>query len=244
MTPSTATTAVMKKIAALLRVTQENGATEAEAMAAAQKAAELMAKHQVNMDEAALAAEGVIRKGIHWRNTGHIRFAKEFLLRDRMAMCAAKYTGCELWVDYNEPEETMIQIVGLQSDVELVEWLTDMLSVRVWALAIEKTAHIPGEKQYHRRAYILGFTTALMSKISAELAARKGTPDDTLPTGNSLMVVKQELAKRVVEGLDLNLKTGKSSTKQKGAYASGRADGAKQNLGRPVGSSSDTKRLK
>ena len=70
-------------VEALLAKTTENGATEAEAMAAAAKARELMDRHQLDLGEVGMAKEGVHKLTI---KRGHY---KTLAVKDRLRTLSA-----------------------------------------------------------------------------------------------------------------------------------------------------------
>src|SRR6266536_3504047 len=120
------------RIRALFSKTVEAGATEAEAMAAAEKARALLEKYQLDLGAEELRQEGFVRKAVKLDALGSY-FGR--------LISSALQEFCDVKIWYNVPNTakarialryetpaTEIEIFGLASDVELAEYLLGSLA--------------------------------------------------------------------------------------------------------------------
>ena len=110
--------AIAAKIKALLAKTEENGATEAEAMAAAFKAKEMMDKHQLDMGELEMEADGFEEMSTET--------AREFshVVQYNLATAVSLFTETRCW---NNRETNSLRFFGYKSDVLFAQWLIQAL---------------------------------------------------------------------------------------------------------------------
>jgi len=227
---------IMKKIAALLQKTVENGCSPEEAMSAAEADERLMREYQISQSEAELGAEGIVIEEVPLNISGAIKLGKEFMIRDLFSVQLAKYCSCRTW---KNKELEKLYLLGLRSDVDLLVYLLDALSVNAWKGAVANTAHIKGERRGHRRNFILGFNTALAVRIRKIVEEREADENYVTSDGKSLVLIKKALSDRAFEDLNLNLKSKQTvRSTDKEMFASGYVEGKKASLGRPVEKSS------
>ena len=96
-------------VQALLNKTTENGATEAEAMAAAEKARELMDRYQIEAGSAGLEKEGALKVTV---KRGHY---KTLAVKDRIAYAVAQFCDSKVWLTKSSDE---MHFFGLKSDAD------------------------------------------------------------------------------------------------------------------------------
>jgi hypothetical protein len=229
------------KIRALLNKTAENGATEAEAIAAAAKARELMDRYRLSMSDVEIQAEPIetvdLRRGK----------AKAVAPTDYCMKGIEAYCGVKMW--YHTDRQTgyrRARILGLKSDAEMARYLYEMIR---GAIETETKSFHKTEiwlENHNRRSATSGFQVGMASRINARLheMARALDPVAKTATGTSLVVVKGAVVKQAFDALGLKFKghLGGMSTGSGGAYAAGRAAGDRVNLSRPV-SSGNTRRI-
>lgn len=109
---------IARKIKALLAKQVVNGATEAEAMIAARKAAELMAEYNISMTEAEVLAEGFEMQLLAYEDK------ITFLVRRSLSTGVATFTDTRIWLH----GKTTIRFFGLRSDVIFARFLHDSLT--------------------------------------------------------------------------------------------------------------------
>src|SRR5690606_647437 len=96
MTASAQQKKIAARIKALMAKTAENGATEEEALAAMQKARELMDKYGLTMDAIKADAETIDKQSMKRDDY------KTFVIKDRLASEVARYCDCKVWMSRSE----------------------------------------------------------------------------------------------------------------------------------------------
>lgn len=230
-------TTIIEKIRALLSKTTERGCTEAEMLAALDKARAMMDAYDVNdadlqlaKDEAAvLHAESDPRDahGIKWRLSYEL----------------GRFCNVEA---YRESPEAGLKFIGMPSDVAFAVWLLDALADHVFT---ELHGHLigscapPGE----RRVIIRSFVDSACDRISERLRELT-TRSERARTGKGreLVVIKDAAIKTFMEEQDIRLSTisGRASSNiNEAARAAGCAAGDRASFGRPVNGSAGALRI-
>ncbi|MFM7012567.1 MAG: DUF2786 domain-containing protein [Betaproteobacteria bacterium] len=165
MSESTALSAAKRKIAALLAKTIENGASEAEALIAMNKAGELMLQYNLSMDEVTLRDERCVTKYLSepWGN------------RDALWHCfdgLSKFCGVKTWVHSYDRKRKSWAFFGLESDVDLTLYLCRViLNAEKTELANYKDSEHYRNYHAHRRTasrnFVAGFGGRLNSRLNA-----------------------------------------------------------------------------
>lgn len=236
---------IAAKIKALLAKTTERGCSESEAIAAAQKAAELMAAYNLNVTEAELLSEGF----------GEDMFSepdhKRFVVRGRLDNAIAVFTDTKIWG--SKGKET--HFLGLTSDVVFARFLHDSLTDFVMRHAEEFT-----QRQFEREAEEMGiplhraqrlfapqaygwwesFSAACAKRISERLREAKretrvkGAESNALVALDKTALVDAELKRR---GITLyTVKTSMKEKASKDALAAGKVAGDAAGFDKPVNS--------
>ena len=220
---------IIEKIKALLAKTTENGATEAEMLAALDKASAWMDAYditdqelQISKEEAAvLHAEPPDLKDPH-----NIKW--------RLSYAVSQFCNVQI---FRSPHESGLKCIGMPSDVEFAMWLLDTLAVFVFA---ELYAHLIGclAPKSERRIIMRSFTEACCGRITdrmLELVERSKAARTS--NGRELVVVKDAAIKQFMKEHNMRLRTcsGYSpSNVDAAALAAGRAAGDRATFGRPV----------
>lgn len=190
---------LLEKIKALLSKTTENGCTEAEMMAALDKARELMAEYDISETDLAFNAEEVVRED------AAISFGGMWI-----AVGVAQFCEVE---DYRSGRrsESRINFVGLQSDVIFAFWLLSALenfvereTEKFVASSIFADGH---ERNKKRRSFILGCAGRIQSRL-IELAKQRRADRPRSASGRDLVVTKQGLIKRKLNELGIRFQSG------------------------------------
>lgn len=216
---------VLDKIKALLGKTVANGCTEAEAMAALDRARAMMDAYEVTDAELQMTKEEKARiRGTPGDTTSvHIR--------NHLYLDVAEFCGCKAWRNM----DGMISFCGLPSDVEFALWLLDALES---FLRAEMANHLMGflgnrtERRIAMKAFAAGCTERISERISALVAQSKKAA-----AGNSraLVVVKNELIERAMADQGIKLKSVfKRRDYDAASFRAGRAAGNRATFGRPV----------
>lgn len=254
---------VKRKIRALAAKTVESGCSEAEAMAAMDKVAELLSVFNLSMSEVELHAEKCI--------TGEFQTSKTKSALSWAWIGISKLCGVRCW-------RVPIQkgwnwkFFGLESDVEMALYLCDLVTKsNKTALAIFRTTSDWEQYQSHRRTLTANFQAGFGSRINvrlkelaeankeaekkaqayhAENSVKIGASDEALvqaakqSTGTALISVAKErlIEEAFKKQVGIKLQTKKSYAKRvynSQATVAGQNAANKVNLSRPVGNSSE-----
>jgi hypothetical protein len=226
---------LLDKIRALMSKTVDNGCTEAEALAALDKARAMMDAYEVTEADLQLSkAEGaILRKEPPGSKDPHG-------IKRGMAVAVAKFCDCKVW-----RSQEGLTFCGLKSDAQFATWLLDNLTSFVQA---ELMNHLIGclAPKGERRPIINGFVMGATNRISERLK-QLCAQSETVASTNSraLVVVKSTaIADKMKElGITLGKARGSARSINRDSYAAGQGAGERASFGRPVSGSNATPRL-
>ena len=216
---------VVQRIRALRAKTVDQGCTEQEALASANKVAELLDRHGLSLSEIELRRQTCEGFGI---DTGRRR-------RDAFDACVpsiAAFCDCKAWGETTQAGSLRFVFFGLPADVEGARFLYDLIGVAFdTETARFKTGAIyAGSETGERRNAVNSFQTGLSQGIGSKLKAMKAERDtfnrtssgrDLVPLKTS--VIDDELAKL---GLSFHVKSrGRRKRVLADAYAAGQIAG-------------------
>lgn len=205
---------IAARIRALRAKTVENGCTEAEAMAAAEKLAQLLVDHNMTMDEADLRASPF---GDHVHDAAGTVGLKLW----KPASAIAKLTNTRYWTG-GRAAPTRITFVGLTHEVEIAAYL---LAICERAMRTESAAIMHAVRRLShikQAARVMPFLDGMADRLAARIFAM--IPPQ--PPGRGLVVLRnalitEELARRGVE-----IETGSARRPMNwGAYRDGQRAG-------------------
>lgn len=228
---------ILKKINVLLNMTTENGASENEAMMAASRANDLMLEYNLSLEDISEVkgdSYGMRRRKFA---TGSIKRRHFHEVKD-CTNAIAEFCDCENWFDGME-----LVFCGTRNDTQFAWYLTDMIKN---AMENEyRKAEGSLKRQYngrlHGRKIRYSFMMGMISRINARLREMKNQRDNKFQTesktGNSLMVVKNQMVKQTMKAAGINLQyTPKPARTVYGdAFSAGRAAANNVNFDRPIG---------
>lgn len=238
---------IYERIQGLLSKTVENGATEAEALAAANLARKLMDQYQitVTIKDIESGDEKVDLRVSEIFNKNTDRIAS-------ISVAIGEYTDTKVW-----KSGSTICFLGVGKDAEFALWLFETLvNVRDSEYTRFKQTLAFRQQQalgYHGRTLRANFTDGFAIRVSKRLREMKsairneGSAESS--HSNALVPVKnQAIAKEMQKmGLRLSKGAGYSGTqgRSSAAYAAGDQAGSRANIGRPIGDgSSSTKYIR
>lgn len=221
---------LLNKINALLNKTTENGASEHEAMTALSMAQKLMEKHMIesyelNENSKDLKCE---KFEVEMFKTGYDTTS----INGAIADCF----DCKCW--WNRHRGT-VTFFGYGSDAHLASYFYNFINN---AIVIESRKYKHGLefieskiKGYHTKTIMASFRKGMMIRIIQRLVdlKRERTSNVLKKTGTDLVVVKSETVKDEFKGLELKLKTKKSTLDDVqcfSSYEKGYEKGNKVNL--------------
>lgn len=209
---------VRAKIAALLKKTEANGASESEASAAMAIASKLMLEYGVTMEDIKAGSEAA-RDFIKRRfNDGK----KLSIIDTFVATAIARYTDTKVW---NSKEfagfkrgftvngkrrrntESNLMFYGYAVDVELAEYIYKMCDSAMESEWVRFAGLVPrGSRKQVRSSFMIGMAARLRDRLNVM------KDENTINTnGTDLVIMKGQLVEAAAkEELKLNLKAGQS----------------------------------
>lgn len=242
MTTSTTTRAsrdsLIDRIRKLSAFTTDRGCSEAEALSAAAKIAELMALHDINETDLSLRAEA------------SSCLTDEFIeLNSRagdwssVASSIARYTHTRVWqtTSYEDPLDsghpmpiTHIRFFGTPLDVAAALALTSICysAIVITSIRFNASERRSRKRDSARSDFRMGMAARLTQRLQDMIAERDAALRNK-PTGTSLIILKDQLVTEEFAKLNLNLNRGHrySHANHSDAYRTGYAAGSHVDLG-------------
>lgn len=221
---------MLERVRAILSKTMHNGCTEGEAMAALQKARELMATYDISeseLDRTADQETATIHK---------YEKADPHGVRKGLSMSVARFTRCQGWVGTNVGYGTAF--CGLESDVIFATWLLDTLREFVLRELKNHQAQRRDQGLCNPRIISASFVLGCVSRIAERL--RELTPMDPIVVGNgtALVLSRNALIARAMANAGISLRQPRARSRyvDSDAMNAGSASGGNARFDRPVGS--------
>jgi hypothetical protein len=200
---------IIAKVKSLLEMTTERGASEAEAMKAAEVASKLMAEHDLTYEDldAELQAE---RYGVRSRH-----FAKsvdELHEVSILSQPVATYWDCETWFGA-DPDSGEVHLVffGSADDTQLAHAMMDTLRKAMgtsWQayklMNSEEYAHLG---QSMRKAFMAGMTDRIGTRLEDLKAARSGAGDKSRALVVAKLAIVQQRLQSYAESVGMTRET-------------------------------------
>lgn len=217
---------LVQRIQALRAKTVEQGCTEQEALAAAEKVAELLDRYGLSLSELDLrnqACEGI---GV---DTGRKRRGPI----DDCLGTIARFFDCRVWGETNEDGTLRYVFFGMPADVQASVYLHDLVTL---AFATETAAFQAGPiyartASGDRRNATTSFQSGLARGINLKLETLRKNREkaSTAGTGRALVPVKEAVIDAELERLGLNLRRRSAARRyvQRDAYSAGQEAGEK-----------------
>jgi hypothetical protein len=213
-----------QRVAKLLNMTCDRGASESEAMMAAGKAAELMAHCDIEASELSLRSVRAIKKASLMRRYGRR------IIANHCGYYVAQLCDCMFW-----RTDDHFVFFGFPEDAEIAAYLFDLVSYGILA-DVDIYKATPGYRAEAKstrvggRALVGTFIAGMEDRICDRLAASRDEKARTIQeaTGRSLVVVKAEQIKGDFEATGIILGRARSSRSvlwSEAAYGSGKAAG-------------------
>lgn len=186
---------IAARIRALLAKTVANGCTEDEAIAAAGKAAELLERYNMTLDEAELRASPFTRRRERYDDAVGARLWK-------VAQAIADLVGCRYWSSATGVFPVSVDFFGFEHEVEIATYL----------LEICRRSMLDGEKRMNARYALLvpsrrrGKVLPFLDGMADALARRIRALNPPKPPGRGLVVVRNDLIDRALQDEGIKLK--------------------------------------
>lgn len=208
------------RLQALRAKTVANGCTEAEALAAAEKVAELIDRYHLSVTDLALSQEVCER--------GFVEVPRK--QRQAAAVCAgaiAAFCDCRVWLEPTGTTAVRLVFFGLRTGVDTALCLAEMA---IAALHTEWQRYREGQRflRYgddNRGSFQFGMAVTLADRLAALKADRVAI---TRGSGRDLMLVRTGVVEAAFAklGLDLRAPGGSNRKVAVAAFEAGQAAGA------------------
>jgi hypothetical protein len=245
---------IANKIKALMAKTEDSAATEAEAVAAAEKARELLDKYQLDLGTLDLTHDGFsqLSTTVQSAESAHIHDALAFLIAD--------YTDTLAFhIPETEERPSECRYFGLESDVYFALWLSQ--SLENFILRRSK------EVEHLGRAYYLSFRDGIINGVNSKLHSAiqlrnksLGSENSSHSSHSSAMAKSKQDDVKDADQFDKKSyvlteaqqrfklpekepKANKSNNRNLGAFLIGRAEGKTASLAEPIGDDRHSQRL-
>ncbi|GGF09545.1 hypothetical protein GCM10011611_13790 [Aliidongia dinghuensis] len=211
------------RIQALRAKTTANGCTEAEALTAAAKVAELLDRYDLSLDDVELRAEPCTQRAFE---TGR----KKRVPLDECIGAVADFCDCVVWRE-KTPTGFRHVFFGLRADAEVAQYLAELIDTAIRT----ELGHYKTSREYqrfpHKERHLANgsFALGMVASIADRLHALKDARDAAnRGTGRDLVPVKSAIVERELAKLDLTLKTVPAGRRyvSPAAYDAGGAAGA------------------
>ena len=216
---------LVQKLQALQNMTVANGCTESEALVAAGKAAELLERYGLSMQELKATAPNQLcdQNSI---NCGRPRYTHEVQF---LAPVIAKFTRTKTWLSRTSSEVQMT-FFGLKADVQIASYLFNVFRAAMeteWTLywachGVEQ--HI--NSRTVRRSFMLGMAKRLQARLFALIEEAKSGL--VLSESREIVLLKEEIVEKALGDLNLRFKKtpkSKSTAFDFDAFAAGEVAG-------------------
>jgi hypothetical protein len=219
---------VIQRILALREKTVDRGCTEAEAMAAAAKIAELLDRHELTLDEITVrqsACDGVAVQTTRRRQAPI----------DACVQPVARFCDCRAWSEESATGALRFVFFGLPADVAAARFLHDLIETtfETETAAFRKTTiYLEGDSGERRTAlhsFQIGLATGITTKLGALKRARRAAANSK-SSGFDLVAVKQCVVEEEIDKLGLNFRRTASRSRRRvdaEAFHRGKAVGAR-----------------
>lgn len=200
--------AVTAKVRALLMKTQENGCSEGEALAAAEKAKAFILQYDLSRSEIEFERDTYTAKSADAGTRLHP------VVRGTADAIAA-YTSTQCWLSgfKGRDQSKLLNYFGEEGDVEIAFYMSDMfraiaeLELKAWRASPQYYHNVNGNKA--RTSFLCGFATRIRERLLQLKTARDQLHRDRTGTGRDLMVVKAQVVERKFAELGIHMTAAK-----------------------------------
>src|SRR3954466_3555009 len=191
------------RIQGLRSKTTDNGCTEAEALLAAAKIAELLDRYDLSLTDVESRPAPCGRREYDTHR-------KKRIPLDDCIGAIANFCDCRVWREKNQTGEARYVFFGLRSDIEVAHYLTELIdnAVRFELGRYKTSAGYRRFRHQDRQVANSSFTLGMVASIADKLTAMKRERDAVKNgTGCDLVVLKASAVDAELAKLDLKLRT-------------------------------------
>jgi hypothetical protein len=204
------------RIQGLRSKTTDNGCTEAEALLAAAKVAELLDRYDLSLTDVEIRDARCERREYE-------TYRKKRIPLDDCVGAIANFCDCRVWREKNQAGEARYVFFGLRSDIEVAHYLTELIdnAVRSELGRYKNSAAYRRFRHQDRHVANSSFTLGMVASIADKLTAMKRERDAVNNgTGRDLVVLKASVVDAELGKLDLKLRTVRRATRMVSPTAS------------------------
>jgi hypothetical protein len=222
----TALEGLKTRLQGLRSKTTDNGCTEAEALLAAAKVAELLDRYDLSLTDVEIRTTQCEQRHYETRR-------KKRIPLDECVDAIANFCDCRVWRQTSQSRNARYVFFGLPSDVEVAHYLTELIdnAVRSELGCYKNSAGYLRFRHQDRyvanSSFMLGMVASVRNKLSAMKRERDAVKDGG---GRDLVVLKASVVDAELAKLDLNLRAvsvpGITGMISPTAYEAGEAVGA------------------
>jgi uncharacterized protein DUF2786 len=201
---------LVQKLQALQNMTVANGCTESEALVAAGKAAELLERYGLSIEELKATAPNHLCD----QNTldcGRPRFTHEVQF---LAPVIAEFTKTKTWQTRTSTEVQMT-FFGLKADVQIASYLYNVFRSVMdneWKLFWCCHAVEPGvNRRTARKSFMLGMINRIQAKLFDIM--KDADSGSVLVESREIVVLKEEIVEKALQDLNFRFRTARKSKK-------------------------------
>ena len=218
---------VIERIRGLRAKTTEQGCTEQEALAAADKVAELLERYGLSLSEVDLRQQPCEGFGIDTGRRKHGAF-------DRCVPAIADFCDCRVWSETSSSGTLRFVFFGLSADVEAAHYLYDLVAIAfetetaTFKSGTIYATMIGGEKRSAVNSFQIGLARGISAKLETLKAERSAAVFNS--TGRDLIPIKTSVIEEEFEKLGLSLRAKNVNSRRRvlaDAYEAGQEAGRK-----------------
>ena len=191
------------QIQGLRSKTTDNGCTEAEALLAATKVAELLDRYDLSLTDVEI-------RNSPCEQREYQTYRKKRIPLDDCVGAVANFCDCRVWREKSQAGEARYVFFGLRSDIEVAHYLTELIdnAVRSELGRYKNSAGYRRFRHQDRHVANSSFTLGMVASIADKLTAMKRERDAVKNgTGRDLVVLKASVVDAELAKLDLKLRT-------------------------------------
>src|SRR4051794_4325259 len=199
----TALEGLKTRLQGLRSKTTDNGCTEAEALLAAAKVAELLDRYDLSLTDIEICTAQCEQRGYETRR-------KKRIPLDDCIDAIANFCDCRVWREKSQSGNASYVFFGLPSDIEVAHYLTELIdnAVRSELGRYKNSGSYRFFRHQDRHVANSSFTLGMIASIADKLTAMKWERDAVKDgTGRDLVVLKASVVDAELEKLDLKLRT-------------------------------------
>jgi hypothetical protein len=229
---------IIEKVRALLAMTADRGASEAEAMMAAGKASELMEEYDLSYDD----VQAELRDEKYGIRAKEFASGADTLHEINFASHAiARYFDCRSWLDTKKDGTIMLVFFGGLDDTAMAFDMILMLKSASEAAYKAFLRSDDADPRVSANKLRKGFLHGFVDRVSDRLDALKHARTKGSEKGTALVLAKDVIVKKKLEtwkeetGVTFEFKEHASIKIDDGAYRAGTEAGEKVQLNRALG---------